>query len=245
MFASLALLGLYFRYRQDEERRNSLEIDLAAARKVQESLLPVPERAGSSAFAVDAVYLPAREVGGDFWQTVAQDDGSLLLVAGDVSGKGLPASMLVAAVVGALGTLESRRPAEVLAHLNRALHGKTQGAFVTCCCALFEPSGDVTVANAGHTSPFLGGRELHTEANLPLGVMPDLEFTEAVLSDRTTPMTFLSDGVVEAASASGELFGFERARQMSEKPASHIAEAARLWGQTDDITVVTVRRAAA
>ena len=247
LFAVFALLGLYLRYKQDEQHRRSLEIDLTAARKVQESLLPVLELAGSSAFAVDAVYLPAREVGGDFWQTVAHKDGSLLLVTGDVSGKGLPASMLVAAVVGALGTLQSRRPGEVLHHLNRALQGKTHGGFVTCCCALFEPSGTVTVANAGHPSPLYSGREVETAANLPLGAlpMPDLEFTEIVVPHEATQMTFMSDGVTEAASVSGELFGFERARQISEQSAADIGGAARRWGQNDDITVVTVRRVAA
>ena len=72
-----------------------------------------------------------------------------------------------------------------------------------------------------------------------------MDFPEVVLHDAGTPMTFLSDGVVESASASGELFGFERTREISGESASDIAEAARLWGQTDDITVVTVRRAAA
>jgi phosphoserine phosphatase RsbU/P len=72
-----------------------------------------------------------------------------------------------------------------------------------------------------------------------------VEFPEFVLSDATTPVTFLSDGVVEAASVSGELFGFERAREISTRVPAEIAEAARKWGQNDDITVVTVRRAAA
>jgi len=239
LFAGLALLGLYLKHREEQKRKEILDRDLGAARMVQDSLLVSED---SPEWSVDAVYLPANEVGGDFYHTTLAKDGSLLVVTGDVSGKGLPASLLVAAVVGALGDLVSRQPAEVLAHLNRALLGKTRGGFVTCACALFRADGQVVLANAGHLSPWVDGQELELEAGLPLGVVDGVAYEETRASGKR--FVFVSDGVVEAANANGELFGFERSRDLSTKLAHEFAEEARAWGQNDDITVVTVRRKA-
>ncbi len=237
LFAGLALLGLYLKHLEEQKRKEILDRDLGAARMVQDSLL-VAE--GSPEWSVDAVYLPANEVGGDFYHTTLGRDGALLVLTGDVSGKGLPASLLVAAVVGALGDLVSREPAEVLAHLNRSLLGKTRGGFVTCACALFHADGQVVLANAGHLSPWVDGQELELEAGLPLGVVDGVAYEEKRVSGKR--FVFVSDGVVEAANANGELFGFERSRDLSTKLAHEFAEEARAWGQNDDITVVTVRR---
>ena len=237
LFAGLALLGLYLKHLEDQKRKLLLDRDLGAARLVQDSLL-VAE--GSPEWAVDAVYLSANEVGGDFYHTTLAKDGSLLVVTGDVSGKGLPASLLVAAVVGALGDLVSRQPADVLAHLNRSLLGKTRGGFVTCACAIFHADGQVVLANAGHLSPWVDGQEFELEAGLPLGVVDGVEYEEKLAGKKR--FVFVSDGVVEAENSSRELFGFERTREISGKPAQEIAAAAKAWGQNDDITVVTVRR---
>jgi sigma-B regulation protein RsbU (phosphoserine phosphatase) len=164
------------------------------------------------------------------------------VVAGDVSGKGLDAAMVVATVIGALRNEFSRSPAEVLTHLNRSLLGRARGGFVTCVCALFHPDGCFQIANAGHLLPFLGGREIDLESNLPLGIVIDVAYLEVSMKIGEETLTFLSDGVVEAANTKGELFGFDRTRKISGKTAKEIAEAARAWGQNDDITVVTVRR---
>jgi sigma-B regulation protein RsbU (phosphoserine phosphatase) len=237
LFAALALVGLYLKHREEQKRKEILDRDLGAARMVQDSLLVSED---SPEWAVDAVYLPANEVGGDFYHTTLAKDGSLLVVTGDVSGKGLPASLLVAAVVGALGDLVSRQPAEVLAHLNRALLGKTRGGFVTCACALFQADGQVVLANAGHLSPWVDGQDLELEAGLPLGVVDGVEYQEKQATGKR--FVFVSDGVVEAENAQRELFGFDRTREISTKSVREIAEAAKAWGQNDDITVVTVRR---
>ena len=237
LFAGLALLGLYLKHLEEQKRKEILDRDLGAARMVQDSLLVAED---SPEWAVDAVYLPANEVGGDFYHTTLGRDGALLVVTGDVSGKGLPASLLVAAVVGALGDLVSRQPAEVLAHLNRALLGKTRGGFVTCACALFQADGQVVLATAGHLSPWVDAQDLELEAGLPLGVVDGVEYQEKQACGKR--FVFVSDGVVEAENAQRELFGFERTREISVKSAQEVAEAAKSWGQNDDITVVTVRR---
>jgi serine phosphatase RsbU (regulator of sigma subunit) len=86
------------------------------------------------------------------------------------------------------------------------------------------------------------GREVAVEAGLPLGIVAEAEYFESTA--RGENITLVSDGVVEAENAQRELFGFDRTREISTQPAREIAEAAKVWGQTDDITVVTVRRRA-
>ena len=191
-------------------------------------------------FGIEAAYFPMSEVGGDFYWTRAEADGALLVVVGDVSGKGLKAAMLVAVAVGAAGSAKAASPAAVLSTINQALLGRTGGGFVTACCARFDPDGRVTIANAGHLPPYCDGQELAVAGGLPLGLAADVAYEQALLSGER--FTFISDGLVEAENAQRELFGFERAREISLKPAREIAEAAKAWGQNDDITVVTVRR---
>ena len=101
-------------------------------------------------YAIDPVYYPAGEVGGDFFRILAAAGGGTLLVVGDVSGKGLKAAMLVSVIVGALLNRRSSEPAEVLSELNNAMYGQMAGGFVTCCAALLMPDGTVKIANAGH-----------------------------------------------------------------------------------------------
>jgi serine phosphatase RsbU (regulator of sigma subunit) len=165
----------------------------------------------------------------------------LLVVVGDVSGKGLDAAMLVAAVLGSLANEVERAPASLLSYLNHAVMGRTGGGFITACCAHFKPGGSMVIANAGHISPYLDGCELALENGLPLGVSADARYTETEMHTCGT-VTFLSDGVVEARNAMGELLGFERTTALTLKPAAEIAEAAQRWGQQDDITVLTVTR---
>ena len=234
---------LYIRYKRRSARQREAEQDVAAARRVQEGLLAT-EHSDYGQFAVDTAYHPAREVGGDFYRLIPDGDGSLLVVTGDVSGKGLQAAMLVATVIGALGDLTSREPAAVLGHLNRSLYGRARGGFITCSCALLHASGRIELASAGHLPPYLDQQEIVLESGLPLGIVPDAEYSHTVMEARTGKLTFVSDGVVEAANRHGELFGFERTRQISVHSAGEIAEAARAWGHNDDITVVTVRRTA-
>jgi serine phosphatase RsbU (regulator of sigma subunit) len=119
--------------------------------------------------------------------------------------------------------------------------GRSQGGFTTCLAAHITAEGHVTLTNAGHLPPYLNGQEIDIPGSLPLGIVSPAQFESAAL--RLAPgdrLLFVSDGVVEAQSKSGELFGFERTRALSRLPAAHIAHAARAFGQSDDITVVTV-----
>lgn len=240
LFVIVTLIVLYLRFRQDQFRQVALERDMASARRMQEQLLgaSVPSIPG---FDLEAVYLPAQEVGGDFYRAVPLNDGSLLVVVGDVSGKGLDAAMLVAAVLGTLANETERSPGALLAYLNQAVCGRTAGGFITACCARFYPDGRVCVANAGHIAPYLDGREIELENGFPLGVAAQSTYTETEIQT-TGRITLLSDGVVEARSEKGELFGFDRTQAISNQPANAIAEAAMQFGQEDDITVLSVTR---
>jgi serine phosphatase RsbU (regulator of sigma subunit) len=191
-----------------------------------------PESPSTPGYAVQVVYRPARQVGGDFHQQIPGDDGSLLTVVGDVSGKGLPAAMLVSTVIGALADLPSRRPAEVLAHLNRALAGRARGGFVTCCAALIHREASVEIANAGHIPPWLGPKPLEMEGGLPLGLAPDVDYAQYSFPLDGQVLTMLSDGVIEARNAQGELFGFERTQAAIGQSAAQIAKRKRISGRT-------------
>ena len=232
------------RFLQGQREREQWKQEMEQARQVQSLLVPTtaPSTPG---FAVESVYLPASSVGGDFFQILPIDDGSLLVVVGDVSGKGLKAAMTVSTIVGALRDQKERQPSDVLAHLNRVLHGQIKG-FVTCSAALITADGAMTLANAGHLAPYCNGEEVSVNSGLPLGIVAEGDYSET--SYQLAPgdrLTFVSDGVVEATNDKRELFGFERTQQISSQPAQTIAAAAKQFGQEDDISVLSVIRTAA
>lgn len=232
-----------------EEQRSSAEI--AAARSVQALLIPTTLPSNSN-FVLESAYLPIQGVGGDFFQVLPLKDDSLLIVVGDVSGKGLQAAMNSSTLVGALRNELSHDPGTILDHLNHVLIGAVSSpgkvpdldaapCFATCLCARIFPDGTLTVANAGHLSPYRDGRELELKPNLPLGVIAGTHYEQTTFQlKHADRLVFLSDGVVEARNQQGELFGFERTRQVSNESARYIAQTAKRFGQTDDITVVSL-----
>ena len=189
--------------------------------------------------------MPAQQVGGDFFQILPIPNDGLLVVVGDVAGKGLPAAMLVSVLVGAIrATAEfTHDPAALLSSLNDRLVGREGGGFTTALAAHIDAAGRVTLANAGHLPPYLDGREVDVPGAFPLGVASGAQYD--LIRFQLAPgsrLTFYSDGVVEAQNSGGELFGFDRSRDLSTRTAREIAEAARLFGQQDDITVVAIER---
>jgi serine phosphatase RsbU (regulator of sigma subunit) len=233
---------LVLRYARSAKQEQRLRTEMEAARRVQGQLVPA-ELPRTAHFTCEAAYRAAGEVGGDFYQVFPRDDGSAMILVGDVSGKGLRAAMLGTLIVGGAGTLaqEDIGPAEMLERLNRHLCGRTDGGFATCVCALLAPDGAMVIANAGHLAPYRNGREVACDSGLPLGILPDAAYAETLV--QLAPggaLTFLSDGVVEARAATGEMFGFDRTRDISSQSACQIADAAARFGQEDDITVLTV-----
>jgi Stage II sporulation protein E (SpoIIE) len=223
-------------------QRARLSTEIESTRQLQNQLVPatLPTLPGIN---LDAAYLPAAEVGGDFYQAFPQRDGSTLVVIGDVSGKGLKAAMTGTLALGALRTLaqENLSPSQILSRLNSQLASSSDGGFTTCLCARMAPDGSLTLANAGHLAPYRNGEEVQLESGLPLGIASDAGYSESTL--HLAPgdtLTFLSDGVVEAQSPTGELLGFDRTRAISTQSAEEIARAAQAHGQQDDITVLTL-----
>lgn len=235
----LIIFVRFLRIQHDQERANS---ELAAARNVQELMIP-REKVETPGYEVDSIYTPANEVGGDFFHLEPTGDGGLLVVIGDVAGHGLKAAMNVSMLVGALRRIGERRPAKILESLNRVLSGSE--SYTTCQAMWFGPQGELLIANAGHLPPYLNSQEVALPGGLPLGALPDNRYDEVSLylhpGDR---LLLMSDGVVEARGPSGELFGFDRVHNLSNQSAFYIADAAREFGQEDDITVLTIRRMA-
>lgn len=226
--------------------QRQMALDVKQAQEVQQVILP-EARTVLPGLVVECEYRPAREVGGDFFQVIPQTrDGSLLIVAGDVTGKGLKAGMLVALLVGATrSTAETTtEPLAVLQALNRRLLGRGD-AQATCLVLRIEVDGNVRLANAGHMTPYLNGEVLEMEGSLPLGMMDGAEFSTArfQLSEHDRLM-LMSDGIAEAADATGHLFGFERVHELlrTANSAVDVASAAQAFGQNDDISVISITR---
>jgi hypothetical protein len=246
-YFSLAII-MVLRATRTSRQQALLEGELEAAREIQQVILP--ERVESvPGFTVESIYQPAEEVGGDFFQIIpGKQDGSLLIVAGDVAGKGLQAGMLVALMVGTIRTVAdtSIDPESVLHALNRRLLGRGH-SLATCLALKIARDGAVTLANAGHLPPYLNGEQVPMEGALPLGVIEGAEFSVTRFSLKNgDKLLFMSDGIVEATDAHGHLFGFDRVLDLVRSAASpaDLASAAQSFGQRDDISVISVTRIA-
>jgi serine phosphatase RsbU (regulator of sigma subunit) len=221
-----------------------MALDVKQAQEVQQVILP-QARTELPGFVIESEYRPALEVGGDFFQIIPRsEDGSLLIVAGDVVGKGLKAGMLVALLVGTIRTAAQydADPHAVLSTLNKRLWGRGE-AQATCLALRIDAKGEATLVNAGHLPPYLNGEPMAMEGTLPLGMMETAEFSvmrfKLAKGDR---LVLMSDGIAEATDADGHLFGFERAKNLlrTAGSAAEVASAAQKFGQKDDISVISV-----
>lgn len=240
------LAVLVRRFTRTRLHEDLFEREREAARTVQQVLIP-DVAASVPGFVVTSVYKPFGEVGGDFFQVLPSHgvhSASALVVIGDVSGKGLPAAMTVSLLVGTFRTLAryTQEPAEILAGLNAEMSGRSNGGFTTCLVLRADPDGTLVAANAGHICPYCDGEEILVAPGLPLGLDTSAEYTQSIFKiGEHTGVTLLTDGVVEARAKTGELFGFERTRAISQESAEAIAQRAQVFGQDDDITVLKLR----
>jgi serine phosphatase RsbU (regulator of sigma subunit) len=243
---------LFGQFRLSLQRQQVIAEDLKQAQEMQQLLIPdrLPRVPG---WSIETEYRPAREVGGDFFQIIPHpSDGSILIVAGDVAGKGLQAGMLVAMLVGAIRTesTHSSDPIQMLKALNGRLCGEhalcgAEHAQATCLVLLIDEEGKATLANAGHLPPYLNGTEISIKGSLPLGMLAEAEF--ATMDFQMNPgdrLVLISDGIVEAQNERGDLFGFDRIRILISKQvsAAEIAITAQAFGQQDDISVLSIVR---
>lgn len=254
MLAGLLLLAalVFAVYRhaiEDRRRQIALQQEFRSAQEVQQALIPEAEERVPG-FVLTSSYIPAAEVGGDFFQLIpaeGEHEGSTLVLMGDVSGKGLKAALVVALIVGAVRALAetTSSPAEILAGINRRVCGRLQGGFVTCLVMRLDPDGTCVIANAGHPPPFLNDREMGMPGALPLGLITGILYHELRFEIRIEDrLSLYTDGLLEARRQNGEIYGFERVHALfARKPsAAEAAQAALDFGQEDDITILTLTR---
>ncbi len=246
LLAAVLALLLLRRLLLSVRRQRLMALDVLQAQEVQQIILP-KAKSEWPGLLVESEYRSAREVGGDFFQIIPHPtDGSLLIVAGDVTGKGLQAGMLVALLIGATHTAAQYDPdpLTVLNTLNLQLCGRGQ-AHATCLALRIGADGDVTLANAGHLPPYLNGEPVAMEGALPLGMIEGSEFSVMHFHLRAgDKLVLMSDGIPEATDANGQLFGFDRIHELLRTPrsAAEIANVAQAFGQEDDISVISVTR---
>jgi heme exporter protein D len=233
------------RFLQGLRLRQQWEAEIDQARQIQQLLIPeaIPTIPG---FVLETEYKPAQKVGGDFFQILLDGQGGVLILLGDVTGKGLQAGMQVALIVGAIRTTveTSYDPNIVLAALNRRLCGRGQ-SYATCVAVHICADGKTTISNAGHLPPYLNGKEMALPGNLPLGLNDSITYDQTTIQlQQKDRLMLITDGVIEAKNAKNELFGFNRARSISHLPAAFVVKAAEIFGQEDDITVLSIARLA-
>jgi serine phosphatase RsbU (regulator of sigma subunit) len=252
------------RLEQERIERELIEQELGLARSIQQASLPkeVPRLEG---WQISPYYQPAREVGGDFYDFFELEDGRVVVVVGDATGKGMPAALIAEATSNMLRAvaqaLGSSSPGGVLSRVNETLLARIpDNMFVTCFYAILDPkSGSLSYANAGHDLPYLwqsGEAQELRARGMPLGLMPGMDYEEKEITLQADEAAlFYSDGLVEAHDPKGEMFGFPRLRELVaehgekrslgdfllEKLYTFTGEG---WEQEDDITLLTLRRSA-
>jgi len=244
----------------DRDRLIALERELTIAADIQRSFLP---KEGSAAergvLAVHAAMIPAHAVGGDFYDYFWLDANRLGIVIGDVSGKGVPAALLMAVTRSLLraGALRGEEPGPCLEEVNRLLIRDTSvERFVTVFYAVLDGErGELCFANAGHNPPFLlrssGAVEQLGRAQLVLGVMPEARYTTRNVDLHAGDQLFLyTDGVSEALNPQREQFSEQRLQHLLSEAAGdcpqglidRVVQAVRGFAagapQSDDITVL-------
>jgi serine phosphatase RsbU (regulator of sigma subunit) len=251
----------------EERRRLQLEKDkmekeLLLARDIQMRLVP-EEPLECGPWRADGRVVPARQVGGDYFDFFTIEGGRLAVALADVSGKGVPAALLVSTVQGTLRAFSDgrRAPREIVREMNRAVvRHAGSGRFVTLFYAELDPrSWELRYVNAGHNYPLLrranGEIEPLATGGVPLGLFEDAEYEESVapFGDRDGLLLF-SDGITEAMDLFQAEYGDDRlaslwTRHSSDAPGEFIArlvqDVAEFRGaaaQSDDMTVVVVGR---
>ena len=245
--------------------KERLESELKIARRIQMDMLPAGKLGGDEdGFELAATLLPAREVGGDLYYHF-RDHGRVAFLVGDVSGKGVPAALFMARTKTLFETI-ARTDGEVgdaLAEVNQSLCRENEaGMFVTVFAGVFDPStGKLRCAAGGHDPPALlpgdgkAPRFLDIEGGPLLGLLDMAEYsTHEVALSSMDSIVITTDGVSEARDAEGGFFGEERllstlasmegaaAAEMSEKLLVAVQDYAGDAPQSDDITIMTLRR---
>lgn len=265
VMANVAAIRIeHARLAEIEQAEKLMQLELAQASEIQQSLLPA-EAPACPGYDVAGYNLPCQAVGGDYYDFLSYKDERLGLAVGDVAGKGLPAAIMMSSLQARVQMLceTGPDPAQAVTILNRTLAERCPpGRFITFVYALLEPgTGRVGYSNAGHNYPILvraGGEvEQLRSGGLVLGIQASLEYelSEVALAPGDL-LALYSDGVTEARRGSGEEFGerglteflVTRRAEPCSDVVNGLAQHVREWcGQPafhDDFTVVLLRRLA-
>jgi serine phosphatase RsbU (regulator of sigma subunit) len=248
----------YDKLEETTAAKERIESELRIARDIQMSMVPheFPQRKGLDLYAQ---MTPAREVGGDLYSYVLQGDECYFCV-GDVSGKGVPASLFMAQTAKLFHTLATQHlmPADIASKMNDELTvGNEQGMFVTMFIAKLNLStGHLDFCNCGHNPPVLGGGEhedafLEMEPNVPIGLIPNIQFVGQQIDNIKGRTLFIyTDGLNEAENTEQQQFGDERlleilrkdhnpsSRQLIEQIAKEIGKFRQEAQPNDDLTMM-------
>jgi phosphoserine phosphatase RsbU/P len=240
------------RFQSERSEREEMSREVQEARAIQQALLP-KSSPFIPGFSISGLSVPARAVGGDWYDFIPFSDGRWGLVLADVSGKGTAAALLMSATRGMLRSLVEAHcsPAEVLTKLNCLMTDDfPAGKFVTMVYAVLDSAGrTVTFANAGHLHPLFidraGPRFLDVERGLPLGLSSG-DYSESKIGlSKGSRLVFYSDGITEAVNANEEEYGLDRLAAhaaLPEASALSIADDVRSFvngaGVRDDASVV-------
>ena len=243
-----------------EQEKQKLEREFQTAREVQVALLPA-NSVKSDCFDLTAYSIPCRYVGGDFYDLLTLADGRVAFALADVSGKGISAALLASVAQGVIDAqfYAGNSLAEVATTLNRVIVNRSDAnRFITMFCAVVDSDGCLTWVNAGHNPPILARQTGETETlstgSLVLGAFDFAEYhvSHTKLLPGDVVFTF-SDGVTEAVSSSGEIFGDGRllelvrtsvsltAEQIKDRVLEELLAFTSGLPQGDDITIVVLK----
>lgn len=212
--------AMVYKFFAEVKRRQLLEKEMEIAQAIQRSFLPRPlQGAGVS---VAAFFQPAKFVAGDLYDVFKLDDRRVGIFIGDVAGKGVSAALVMAEAISVFRLLaRSSGPCgEVLSHLNRELHGRLGGRFITALYLIVDTAGHtLSVAAAGHGPVLIFRREglidVPLEGRMPLGLMEDVEYPTVTFDlEEKDKIVIFSDGLIEARNKAGQEFGLERTQEL-------------------------------
>ncbi|MBQ7710135.1 MAG: SpoIIE family protein phosphatase [Bacteroidales bacterium] len=247
------------KYKALNERKEKMQSELQIAHNIQMSMIPkifpaFPERKDLD---MSAMLVPAKEVGGDLYDFFIRDE-HLFFCVGDVSGKGVPASLVMAVTRSLFRSLSNREksPATIVTQMNDSMSDMNESnMFVTLFIGVLDmKTGHLDYCNAGHNAPVLFTDHismLEVEPNLPLGIIQDFQYKEQSVQLKNDDALFLyTDGVTEAENIHHELFGEERmeavlhtrrsAQEHLEAMRNAIAAFVGEAPQSDDITLLFI-----
>ena len=246
--------------KEKTQQQQRMDTELRVANGIQQALLPQaePSLQGVSEVEVEGRLIPAKAVGGDLYNVFVRN-GKLFFCVGDVSGKGVPAALIMAVTQTLFRHIASQEdnPARIMKYMNEAAcHNNRQNMFVTLFIGVLDlPTGHLRYCNAGHEVPFLSFFTLHSSlSNIPIGLFGDFEYQIETATMQPGSTLFLyTDGLTEARNGSRKLFGRQHLDELmagctgmtpKELVDKVIAEVEQFTGdteQSDDLTLLAIR----